>query len=56
MTLYEIVSGGLYEIVSSLDHIQHTTPDGGTYFVAVWGGNGDYSPSDPYDLAISITP
>lgn len=56
MTLYKVVSGGLYEIESSFDHIQHTTPDGGAYFVSVWGGNGDYSPSDPYDLTISVTP
>jgi len=55
MTLYKIVNGGLYEIESSFDHIQHTTPNGGTYFVEVWGGNGDYSPSDAYELTFAIS-
>ena len=55
MTLYKIVNGGLYEIESSFDHIAHQTPNGGTYFVEVWGANGDYSSSDPYSLSVSIT-
>ncbi len=55
MTLYKIVGGGLYEIESSFDHIHHTTPNGGTYFVEVWGGNGDYSPSDAYELTFAIS-
>lgn len=55
MTLYKVVPGGLYEIESSFDHIQHTTPDGGTYYLSLWGGNGDYSPSDPYEVSVAIT-
>ncbi len=55
MTLYKIVNGSLYEIESSFDHIQHTTPNGGTYFAEVWGGNGDYSASDAYELTVKVS-
>ena len=55
MTLYKIVNGGLYEIVSSFDEIQKTTPNGGTYFAEIWGGNGDYSASDEYQLSVTIS-
>ncbi len=56
MTLYKILDdGSLYEIVSSFDHIQKTTPNGGTYYVELWGGNGDYSPSDEYSLSVQVT-
>jgi V8-like Glu-specific endopeptidase len=57
MTLYKVVSGGyLYEITSAFDVIQKTTPDGGTYYLEVWGGNGDYSPTDTYGVSVSISP
>ncbi|MBK8258879.1 MAG: trypsin-like serine protease [Polyangiaceae bacterium] len=54
MTLSKVVNGGLYEIVSAFDHINKTTPNGGTYYVEVWGANGDYSPSDGYSLTIAV--
>ncbi len=55
MTLYKVVSGGyLYEITSAFDVIEKTTPNGGEYYMEIWGGNGDYSASDPYDLTVSI--
>jgi V8-like Glu-specific endopeptidase len=55
MTLYKVVQDGLYEIESSFDHIQHVTPNGGTYYVEMWGANGDYSPSDAYELTVNVT-
>ena len=55
MTLYKIHNGALYEIVSSFDHINKTTPDGGTYYVELWGGNGDYSANDEYQLSVAVT-
>ncbi len=54
MTLYKIVNGSLYEITSALDEIKKQTPDGGLYYLEVWGGNGDYSPTDDYGLSVSI--
>jgi len=55
MTLYKIVQGGLYEIVSAFDHIEKTTPDGGTYYLELWGGNGDYSPGDKYEVSVAVS-
>jgi hypothetical protein len=54
MTLYKVVQGELYEIESSFDSISHTTPDGGTYYVEMWGGNGDFSESDAYELSVDV--
>lgn len=56
MTLYKVVSGGsLYEITSAFDEIAKKTPDGGTYYLEVWGGNGDYSATDEYNVSMAIT-
>src|SRR5262249_34425157 len=55
MTLYKVVPGYLYEIESAFDSISHTTPDGGTYYVELWGGNGDSSPSDAYQLSVDVS-
>lgn len=54
MTLYKVVDGYLYEITSAFNSIQKTTPNGGTYYVEVWGANGDYSETDPYSLGVSV--
>ena len=55
MTLYKVVNGGLYKITSAFDQILKTTPDGGTYYLELWGGNGAYSQSIPYDVSVKIT-
>ena len=56
MTLYKAGSGGqLQEIVSSFADISKYTPSGGTYYLSVWGGNGDFSPSDPYAVSVAIS-
>lgn len=54
MTLYKIVNGSLYEITSAFDEIQKQTPDGGLYYLEVWGGNGDYSPTDEYSVSVAV--
>jgi V8-like Glu-specific endopeptidase len=55
MTLYKDVNGDLVEIESSFDTISHKTPNGGTYYLELWGGNGDYSPSDAYQVSVAIS-
>lgn len=55
MTLYKVVQGGLHEITSSFDHIEKTTPDGGTYYLELWGANGDYSPDSEYAVSVAIS-
>lgn len=56
MTLYKVVGGSLSEIVSSLDEISRHTPNGGRYYLEVWGANGDYSATDPYRITLAVGP
>jgi hypothetical protein len=55
MTLYKVVNGSLQQIVSSFDEIQKTTPNGGTYYVELWGANGAFSAEAPYELSVAVT-
>ena len=29
---------------------------GGTYYLEVWGANGDFSPTDAYSVSVAVTP
>ena len=56
MTLYRVGANGPYQIVSAFDQISKFTQVGGTYYLEVWGANGDYSATDPYSLSVTISP
>ncbi len=46
-------SGGAYEVGSYLGGADLSV-DAGTYWVAVWGANGGYSASQPYELTLDL--
>jgi hypothetical protein len=54
MTLYRVGTSGPYQIVSAFDEISKYTQVGGTYYLEVWGANGDFSATDAYSVSLAI--
>ncbi len=56
MTLLKLMpDSSLYTIDTQYDQIARATPNGGTYFLKVFGANGAFNATDAYTVNVAIT-